>query len=197
MKEERRIGEPEIADVITTLTSRTITLEVEALDSMTARDGVVQFETQCDNHVVKQMRKHAQMPSRTLMPGGFGKSVSASGPETAQEPKGSAQETNGDSAQDPEGCALVLTDSDQKPKGSALEMADSAQEPMASALELAGSAKESEEERWQMMEQLMNGHVDGDPEAVCPDATVKHAKPPSRAAILFSNTSLVGFIILV
>ena len=34
MKEERRIGEPEIADVITTLTSRTITLEVEALDSI-------------------------------------------------------------------------------------------------------------------------------------------------------------------
>ena len=33
--------------------------------------------------------------------------------------------------------------------------------------------------------------------AVCPDATVKHAKPPSRAAILFSKTSLVGFIILV
>ena len=34
-------------------------------------------------------------------------------------------------------------------------------------------------------------------EAVCPDDTVKQAKPPSNAAILFSNTSLVGFIILV
>ena len=34
-------------------------------------------------------------------------------------------------------------------------------------------------------------------DAVWPDATVKLARPPSRAAILFSNTSFVGFIIRV
>ena len=34
-------------------------------------------------------------------------------------------------------------------------------------------------------------------DAVCPDETVKQAKPPSRAATLFSRTSFVGFMILV
>ena len=34
-------------------------------------------------------------------------------------------------------------------------------------------------------------------DAVCPEKTVKQAKPPSSAAILFSKTSFVGFIILV
>ena len=34
-------------------------------------------------------------------------------------------------------------------------------------------------------------------DAVCPDETVKQAKPPSSAATLFSRTSLVGFMILV
>ena len=32
-------------------------------------------------------------------------------------------------------------------------------------------------------------------EAVCPDETVKQARPPSKAATLFSKTSFVGFII--
>ena len=34
-------------------------------------------------------------------------------------------------------------------------------------------------------------------DAVCPDETVKQAKPPSSAATLFSRTSFVGFMILV
>ena len=34
-------------------------------------------------------------------------------------------------------------------------------------------------------------------EAACPEPTVTQAKPPSNAATLFSNTSFVGFIILV
>ena len=70
----------------------------EALDALTARDDVIQFGTQCDHHVVKQLRKDAQRPRRTLMPDGVGKSGSASGPETAQGTKGSAQETKAHSA---------------------------------------------------------------------------------------------------
>ena len=34
-------------------------------------------------------------------------------------------------------------------------------------------------------------------DAVCPDATVKQANPPSNEATLFSRASFVGFIILV
>ena len=33
--------------------------------------------------------------------------------------------------------------------------------------------------------------------ADCPDEVAKPATPPSNCAILFSNTSVVGFIILV